>query len=108
MENSYAASQNLSSNWLSASIKACSGQISSELGDESVILHLDSGVYYGLTGVGIRIWELVQDTIVVSDIRETILHEYDVAPEILDRDLQKILTDLDAVNLIEVNYGVCA
>ena len=34
-------------------------QVSTSLGDETVILGMDDGVYYGLDAVGARVWALV-------------------------------------------------
>lgn len=78
-------------------------QISSDIGDEAVILHLDSGVYYGLSEVGARIWELLKErSHRFSEIKSTLLSEYDVSPEVCQQDLTKILLELLEAGLIEV------
>lgn len=78
-------------------------QISSDLGDEAVILHLDSGVYYGLNEVGARIWELLQErSRRFSDIQSIVLSEYDVSPEVFQQDLTNILHELRGAGLVEV------
>ncbi len=45
---------------LSSIVEATNEQVSSEVANESVILHLKSGPYYGLNEVGNSIWKLVQ------------------------------------------------
>ena len=45
-------------------------QISCKLAEESVILQLEEGMYYGLNSVGARIWELVQEPRTVREIRD--------------------------------------
>lgn len=77
-------------------------QISADLADEAVILHLESGVYYGLDGVGARIWALIQEPKVVNDVRDTLLDEYDVDPERCESELLAFLEELAAQALIEV------
>jgi hypothetical protein len=80
-------------------------QISADLADEAVILHLKSGVYYGLDGVGARIWALIQEPRVVNDVRDVLLDEYDVDPERCESELLAFLEELAAQALIEVQSG---
>lgn len=46
--------------------------------DETVLLDLESGMYFGLDGVGKRIWESVTDGKSLGDIAAIISAEYDV------------------------------
>ena len=46
--------------------------------DETVLLDLESGMYFGLDGVGKRIWESVTDGKSLGDIAAIITAEYDV------------------------------
>src|SRR2546425_7350428 len=87
---------------LSSRVMAAQDQVSSDLGGEAAILQLTSGVYYGLNSVGARIWALLQQPRTVGDIRDTLLAEYDVTPERLERDLLALLSSLLAERLIEV------
>jgi Coenzyme PQQ synthesis protein D (PqqD) len=83
-------------------IVAAKEQISSDLGGETVILDLKSGMYYGLNQVGASIWNMVQAPKTVKEIRDRLLAEYNVDEQQCDRDLFKILEDLAAKRLIEV------
>ena len=76
--------------------------VSTELGGETVILHLGDGVYYGLDPVGTRIWSLIQTPQSVVQVRDALLEEYDVAPDRCLSDLLALLQDLANRNLIEV------
>jgi hypothetical protein len=78
------------------------GQISTDLGDEVVILHLDAGSYYGLDQVGVFFWNLIQEPRKVSDIRDAILEEYEVELEDCERDLLDLLAELADNQLIDV------
>jgi hypothetical protein len=75
-------------------------QVSSELHQESVILDLKSGMYFGLNPVGARIWQLVQQPASVDAIIQTILDEYDVAPAQCEADVMQLLGKLDEAGLI--------
>jgi hypothetical protein len=79
-------------------------QVSSDLAGEAVILNLQSGTYYGLNAVGALIWNLIQSPITVDQIRAALLKEYEVEPEVCDRDLQMLLEDLQSVGLIEITH----
>ncbi len=78
-------------------------QVSSNIGDESVILQLDSGVYYGLNAVGTRIWSLMQTPVEVSAIRDTLIEEFDVEPQRCEDELLTLLNDMAAAGLIRVS-----
>jgi hypothetical protein len=76
-------------------------QVSSDLAGEIAILNLKAGAYYGLDHVGARIWNLIQEPMRVSDVRDIILREYVVEPERCERDLIELLEKLVAEGLIE-------
>ena len=46
--------------------------------DETVLLDLESGMYFGLDGVGKRIWESVTDGKSLGEIAAVITAEYEV------------------------------
>lgn len=54
-------------------------QVMSRLvGDETVLLNLESGLYFGLDGVGQRIWETVSEGKALREAVATIVDEYEV------------------------------
>jgi hypothetical protein len=81
-------------------------QISSDLRGEAVVLHLQSGRYYGLQHVAACIWGLVRTPSRVADIVDAIVREYDVEREQCERDTIQFLLDIAAQGLIEVQDGV--
>ena len=66
------------------------------VGDETVLLDLESGMYFGLEGVGKRIWESVADGNSLGEIAAIIAGEFEVEET-------QALTDLIAFasNLLE-------
>ena len=74
--------------------------IANAVADETVILHLGNGTYYGLDPIGARVWETIQAGEVPGSICEELLAIYDVAPERLAEDLRALLADLAANELI--------
>ncbi len=87
---------------LSSQVVASKDQISSQLGDEAVILDLKAGIYHGLNPTSARIWQLVQQSSTVAAIRDCILAEYAVEPARCEEDVLSILRELNSKGLIEI------
>src|SRR3989442_15948699 len=79
----------------SSLVVATRDQVSSDLAGEAIVLSLRTGMYYGLAQVGVRVWELVREPILVADLRDVIVREYDVEPERCERDVLDFLSDLE-------------
>lgn len=71
-----------------------------KVGDETVLLDFDAGVYYGLDSVGARVWELLADGQTVPRILDVLMDEYEVAREVLEHDVAALLADLVASGLV--------
>ncbi len=83
-------------------IVASPEQVSSDLADESVILNLKTGTYFGLNAVGSRIWQLAQEPQRVGTLCEAILAEYEIDAETCDRDVKALLQEMLGAQLIEI------
>lgn len=70
------------------------------LGDEVVLLHLSSGIYYHLDSVGARIWDLLSKGQSFNSLCEILLMEYDVDREVLERDVLRLAGELQEKGLI--------
>lgn len=88
-----------------ARVVAVSHQVSSDLGDEVVILDLKAGAYVGLEEVGARVWHLLSEATTVGEIENTLMEEYDVDPERCARDLDTLLQGLIDKGLVEIVDG---
>jgi hypothetical protein len=80
-------------------------QISCELGDEHVILNLDTGIYYGLDAIGARVWDIIQEPKTVVEILDILLTEYEVEVDTCRNDLLALMQEMAAQKLIEVMDG---
>ncbi len=83
-------------------MKSSEDVVAQKVGDEMVLLNLESGVYYGLDAVGSRVWELLTEHGRLRTIFETMAAEYDVTPEVLQQDLLHLVQELQARGLIQV------
>jgi len=64
------------------------------VGDETVLLELQSGQYFGLNPVGTRLWQLLGETGDTTRVLELMVQEYDVELERLTRDLDALVGTL--------------
>ena len=65
-----------------------------QVGDETVILDLTSGTYYGLDPVGARIWQLMAEGQTLVKVCEVMLAEYEVTREDIERDVLALVQTL--------------
>lgn len=70
--------------------------------EETVLLGLKNGIYYGLNPTGTFIWNLIQKPIKVNKIRDAILGEFKVNEDECNSDLFEILNQFIDYGLIEV------
>ena len=85
----------------SSVVVATRDQLSSDLGRETVILHMGVGRYFGVDDVGGRVWALVQQPRRVDDPCRTLMAEYDVDAERCERAVLTLLAEMAAAGLIE-------
>ena len=65
-----------------------------DVAGETVLLNLNTGTYFGLDEVGTRMWNVLQNVGSIQEGYDTLISEYDVEPETLRKDLQKLIEDL--------------
>lgn len=82
-------------------IVASERAISSDLAGEAAIIDFKSGSYYGLDEVGATIWKLIAEPRTVSEICDAVVAEYEVDPEVCERDVLALLGKLAASGLIK-------
>ena len=65
-----------------------------EIDGETVLLNLDSGVYFGLDAVGTRVWALLLEHGSAAPVCAQMEREYDVDPSQLERDVHRLVGEL--------------
>lgn len=90
---------------LESIVVASGDQVSSDLAGETVLLSMTSARYFGLGGVGSRIWSLVQSPVRVADVCAAIKNEYDVDAARAEADTMAFLNQLAEKGLLEVRSG---
>ncbi len=72
------------------------------IGEEAVILNLKSEIYLGLDPVGTRMWMVLHGAPSIQAAYELLLAEFEVEPDRLRRDLDKLLDQMLEQGLIEL------
>ena len=78
------------------------GLFSTELDQETVLMSIDAGAYYGLAGVARNIWEKLQNPTSFSELVDHLQSEYCVSRETCASDVQKFLAKLEQEGLLRV------
>jgi Coenzyme PQQ synthesis protein D (PqqD) len=73
-----------------------------DLGGEAVILHLDSGTYFGLNAIGTRIWQLIEQQGRLETVFRQLCLGYDAPPDVLEADLLELVSRLADARLGEL------
>ena len=72
----------------------------SSVGDETVLLHLDNGTYYGLDRVATEIWAMLKERIATRDICRKLANDYRVDLADIEADARRFLAELEAQGII--------
>jgi hypothetical protein len=76
-----------------------------ELEGEGVLLQLDTGQYYGLDDVAQRMWALIALHGDLAEVQARLLEEFEVEPEVLSRDLNRLVDELAERQLVTIDGG---
>ena len=76
-----------------------------DLGDEAILLDLETETYFGLNPVASRFWKLLTTAPTIRDALAVMLEEYDVAPDELERDMGALIDDLVGHGLLRTGRG---
>jgi hypothetical protein len=76
--------------------------VATELDDETVMMSIERGKFYGLDPVAGRIWALVREPQKVSTLVEGLLEEFDGERAVVERDLLAFLNALAREGMLAV------
>lgn len=76
--------------------------LSTELDDETILMSIERGAYYGMEQTARRIWALLGEPRTVSEICAQLAQEYDVAPDRCQQDITPFLEELQREGLVVV------
>ena len=71
-----------------------------QVGEETVMLDLAKGAYFGLDPVGARMWQLLAEGKTLAEVCDAVLAEYEASRDTIERDLLALVDDLVKQGLI--------
>jgi hypothetical protein len=74
-----------------------------QLGGEGVLLDLASESYFGLNGVGTRVWVLLNEDPGLQRVFDLLCSEYDADPARIEADLISLVERMAAAGLVTVS-----
>ncbi len=76
--------------------------LATELDQETVLMSIDAGAYYGLKGPARSIWEQLETPLTFSALVDRLVKEYRVTPEACAADLVGFLAEMEQEGLLRV------
>jgi hypothetical protein len=73
-----------------------------KMGDEAILINMNTGIYYSLNDTGTLFWELLDGVRSIADCARQIAADYHVEPEEVTDDLIELATEFHEEGLIIV------
>ena len=86
---------------------AVSGCLATSLGDEVIVLNLESGVYYGLNPVAACVWGRLATPCSVGELVAAVEDEFEAAGHDVEADVRRLLETLSGHGMV-TEVGVAA
>jgi len=75
-------------------------QLFTEIDNELVLMSIETGKYYSLNTVGLRVWELLKNPMLVSELLNRLQEEFNVEKEQCETEVISLLQKMLANNLV--------
>ena len=82
--------------------RAMPSAVGEKLGEEVAILNVETGIYFGLQGVGAEVWELLDKAPTVDEIVAHLVQVYEVDETRCRADVVALLASLQEAQLVKV------
>lgn len=69
---------------------------------ETLLLHLENGLYYGLDPIAGFVWARLQEPVSVVDLKASVMRHYQVEEDRCEADLIELLNSLLQAQLVQV------
>ena len=76
--------------------------IQSRVGDEVVMLDVESGYYFGLNSVASVIWDMMKKKIELNTLVENLMKEFDVDKATCELDTLELLEEMKGKKIIRI------
>ena len=73
------------------------------LGEEVILINLDTDRIFSLNQTGAKTWELIENTSNLDLVKKGLLEEFDLSPDDLESELDRILTALVVEGFVSID-----
>jgi hypothetical protein len=81
--------------------RASPDTVAQRLGDEVVLIHVNTDKIFVLNRTGARLWELLSSGLDRADVHQRMLQEFDVTEDQLTREVDELIASLRNEQLID-------
>ena len=76
--------------------------LEADIDDETVVMDIDQGRYFGLNETGTRIWDLLSEPLVIGDLCDQLTAQFGVPRELCEQQVIDFLGSMMSRGLIQV------
>jgi len=76
--------------------------IHANIDNETMLMSLSNGEYYGMNDIGSKIWELLENSMSVAELISELTNIYELTAKQCEQDIQPFLTSLHDKDIIEL------
>lgn len=88
---------------LEQKVSSSSNVLAQDLAGQSVLLNLQTEEYYALDDIGTKMWQTLIEKDSIQSAIDALQVEYQVEPELLQKDVKNLIKELLANELVEVS-----
>lgn len=74
--------------------------VAADMDGDLVMLSIETGAYYGLTGIAPQIWRTLESPHTVDELITNLLQQYEVSEDVLRADVKVFLSEMKENGLI--------
>jgi hypothetical protein len=74
--------------------------LANSLGDEIVMMNMDSGDYLGINNIGSDIWNLLAEPVSIAQLVKNIISVYDVSEEQCNEEIKSFLAKMQGHDML--------
>lgn len=87
---------------LNSKIARKSEIVTADMDGEIVMMHVETGNYFGLGNVGSVIWTMIENPLTVEEIITSLLDQYEIGKDQCEDEVLRFLNEMNTLNLLEV------
>ncbi len=76
--------------------------VAAEMDGDLVMMSIEQGEYYGVGGVGPRIWELLEEPMSIDALTAKICSEFEVEEARCREDMTQFVTQMSEMGLVQI------